>query len=294
MTQAPSFYNDLSSYNVTSLFAKITQLFKSNFVVGTGTSTSSSTTSEVKGHAYAVLGAYNVTLDNGSTVALINYYNPWHSEVWTTTNPWNETSPNWTPYVKTQVPFITGNDGIVFSTVDDFLRNFVFLVWGEIHDDYDVSFIDIPLNYVDNLYHNYKVNFTYYGTPGNDLYVFIDLSDGLIFNGCGSPVAITRFSVTQLSTGQVTTPYYSNAYNVKLANATQGTYTISFNVMKKLSFIKYITMTAYSQAGSVNFVPQIYGIGQAMNLIKQCPNNCNLQGLCDTYTAVCTCFFGVI
>jgi len=57
-------------------------LFEKNYAVGCATT--SNAKNEVKGHDYAVLGAYEVTLDNGTQVKLVRYFNPWRTEVWKT------------------------------------------------------------------------------------------------------------------------------------------------------------------------------------------------------------------
>lgn len=96
-----------------------------------GTSTAGKKQSnEALGHAYSVLGAYVVRLENGDQVKLIHYFNPWHFEFWDT-NPWGDKSPLWTDYVKSQVPYVDGNDGQVFSTIDDYLNNFGETSWAE-------------------------------------------------------------------------------------------------------------------------------------------------------------------
>lgn len=286
MLSAPSFYVPLSQYTNDQLFNNLTSLFSRNFVVGCGTS---STTQEVGGHAYAVLGAYTVTLDNGTTVNLIRYYNPWHSEVWAT-NPWADGSANWTPNVISQVPYVSGNDGITYSTVADFKANFYNLVWAEARDDYDVSFIDFPVtNVYDNLPHKYTANFTYFADAGNDLYIFIDLSDGRIWKGCSAPITVSSIQVISANG----TIYKDSWGTVKIPNAVNGMYKVVATVSKAQTWARYFTVTSYSKAGGVNFIPQSTTTSTSgYNAI--CPNNCNLQGRCNTATGVCTCYFGVI
>ena len=113
ISQARTFDQWHSSINSTDLFYLIDNLFKNRYIVGAAT-VSNTANNEVNGHAYSVLGAYEVTTDNGTTVKLIRYFNPWHVEVWKT-NPWGDNSANWTNYTKSQVPYLNGNDGIVFS-----------------------------------------------------------------------------------------------------------------------------------------------------------------------------------
>ena len=262
-------------------------LFKNNYVVGAAT-ISNVANNEVGGHAYSVLGTYEINTDNGTSVKLVRYFNPWHAEVWNT-NPWGDNSANWTNYTKSQVPYLNGNDGIVFSTVEDYAVNFGVTNWGEIHDDFDVSFIDIAFNYADLSSHYFEVNFTYFGDAGNDLYIFNDQSDGRLLLGCNAPLSISGLVVIY----QNGTSYKANGDTVKIANASRGTYKASFYMKKNQNYVKYLTLTGYSQAGKLNFIPVAHN-----EIIdyqkKQCPNNCNLQGRCNTFDGTCTCYFGVI
>lgn len=287
ISQARTFDQWHSSINSTDLFYLIDNLFKNRYIVGAAT-VSNTANNEVNGHAYSVLGAYEVTTDNGTTVKLIRYFNPWHVEVWKT-NPWGDNSANWTNYTKSQVPYLNGNDGIVFSTVEDYHDNFGVTNWAEIQDDYDISFIDIAFNNNDSLPHGFEVNFTYFGNVGHDLYIFNDESDGRLLLGCPAPVSISSFIVTF----QNGTVYRGSGSTVKIANATPGVYKAKFNMQKNQNFVNTFTLTAYAQYGKVNFIPP------ANNVVidyqkKQCPNACNLQGSCNSYDGTCRCYFGVI
>ena len=269
------------------MFDLLLNLFTKNYVIGCAT-ISNIANNEVGGHAYAVLGAYEVTLDNGTHVKLVRYFNPWRSEVWKT-NPWGDNSANWTDNLKNQVPYMNGNDGIVFSTIEDFYVNFGVTNWAEIQDDYDVSFIDVAFNYADSSFHHYEINFTYFGDADNDLYIFNDQSDGRLLLGCSAPVSISSFSVVSPN-GSV---YSTSSDTVKISNAAPGIYKATFNIKKNQQYVKYFTLTAYSKEGKLNFIPP-----PKNTLIqyqkKQCPNNCNLQGKCNTFNGSCTCYFGVL
>lgn len=71
-----------------------------------GTATISNTKKDlVQGHAYSVLGAYNFTNENGTRILLVKCYNPWHSESNYPTNPWRDTSSNWTALAKAATTF---------------------------------------------------------------------------------------------------------------------------------------------------------------------------------------------
>lgn len=262
-------------------------LFKKNFVVGSAT-VSQKANNEVGGHAYSVLGVYEVTLDDKQTkVKLVRYFNPWHSEVWKT-NPWGDASANWTDYVKSQVPYIKGNDGIVFSTIEDYHANFGVTNWAEIHDHYDVSFIDIAFNHDDTFPHPFEVNFTYYGDDGNDLYIFNDQSDGRLLLGCSAPVSISGFSVFH----QNGTEFKASGSTVKIENAPKGKYVAKFYMRKNQNYTKSFTITGYSQEGKLNFIPPNDNVIIDLKK-KQCPENCNLQGSCNTFDGKCRCYFGV-
>ena len=258
-------------------------MFQNNYVVGAET-ISNTAFNEVQDHAYSVLGAYEITTDNGTKVKLINYFNPWNAEVWSE-NPWAHNSANWTIFTKSQVPYL--NNGI-FSTIEDYYANFGVTNWAEIHDDYDISFIDIAFNSNDTSVHAFQVNFTYFGDVGNDLYIFNDQSDAKLLLGCPAPVSISSFTIT-FQNGNV---YSTNGDTIKIANATPGVYTAKFNMQKNEYYVNSFTLTSYAQQGKVNFIPP------ANNVIsdypkKECPNACNFQGSCNTDDRTCLCYFGV-
>jgi hypothetical protein len=81
LTQAPVF--DLFHQSTTTaeyIFDFLKNLLSKEYPVGAATVNIAST-NEVAGHAYSVLGTYQVKLDNGSTQKLIRMYNPWNKEV---------------------------------------------------------------------------------------------------------------------------------------------------------------------------------------------------------------------
>ena len=275
-----------SSITPSDLFDFLADLFQKNYAVGCAT-VSNKEANEVGGHAYAVLGVYNVTTENGTRVKLVRYFNPWHAEVWKT-NPWGDNSANWTEMVKKQVPYIKGNDGMVFSTIEDFHGNFGVTNWAEINDDYDANFIDVAFNYDDLSTHKFEVNFTYYGDPGLDVYIFNDQSDGRLLLGCAAPVSISNFVVYSPNR----TVFKANGNVVKITNAQKGMYKASFSMKKNMKFVKSFTLTAYCQEGNVNFIPPKKNIIIDLQK-KSCPNHCNFQGSCNTFDGTCKCYFGV-
>ena len=76
-----------------SIFRVIKSLLDKKYPVGSAT-INVDYTHEVPGHAYSILGAYQVNLENNKTEQLIRMYNPWNKEVWKT-NPWADDSANW-------------------------------------------------------------------------------------------------------------------------------------------------------------------------------------------------------
>lgn len=121
----------------------IKDLVAKGYAVGAATSAAPNTR-EVNSHAYAVLGAYEVTLDNGAKQKLILYHNPWSTDYWAG-NPWADSSDKWTANVKKQLPLYSNSadDGLTFVTPDDFVKNFGITNWVEIRKDYDVSWVDV-------------------------------------------------------------------------------------------------------------------------------------------------------
>ena len=283
MTQART--NGLSHSSTTPdvLFALIDNALQKKYVVSSAADVYINGVL-VGGHAFAVLGVYNVTLDNGNKVKFVRYFNPWHQDAnifKNTLKPWGDTSSNWTNYVKSQVPYMSASDGIEFSDVKDFINDFSCTSWGELHDNYDVSYIDIGVN---SNRQYFEVNFTYYGDPENVVYIFYDNFNDRNNQGGSCP---TPFSLTSISV------IYQNGtkYGSTISNAPQGTYKAKFQVTKNKDYMKYFTLTAYTQAGKFNFVP--LANNQINDIIVQCPNNCNLQGRCNTFDGTCTCYFGV-
>ena len=208
-------------------------------------------------------------------------------EVWTT-NPWGDQSANWTDYTKSQVPYYNRNDGLAFVSAEDYFSNFHLTMWAEIRDDYDVNFIDFALNSQDSLTHHFDADFTYYGDPGNNVYIFNDQKDSRLLPGCQAPITVSSLTVTY----QNGTVYSGNGFNVKIMNASAGVYHVAFYAQKLQSYARYVTITSYSQEGKVNFIPPAQN-SFVDYLTKQCPNACNLQGACNSFSGVCTCYFGV-
>ena len=267
-----------------SIFKVIKNLVDKKFPVGSAT-INVDHTNEVPGHAYSILGAYQVTLDDKTTVQLIRMYNPWNKEVWTN-NPWSDNSLNWTDNVKAQVPYVNKNDGIFYVNTADYLANFGATCWAELQPGYDVSFQDIALKPTLSVNIDYTTVFTYNAKDNlQSLYVFIDQSDTRINLGCDNPANVIAL-VIKGPNGQlhVMDKY---GYNVKIVNATSGNYTVTATIFKVKDYIKYLTITIYGPNGLSDFLP--LANNEIVYDHKNCPNNCSGNGDCNTFNGVCSC-----
>jgi len=260
--------------------------FANDFLVGCDTSFNNFT-NEVNDHAYAVLGAYTVTMDNGTTANLIRYMNPWHTDVWKT-NPWADNSSVWTPHVIAQVPFINSSDGISFSTVEDYLSNFAETDWAEIQNGYDVEYVDISLaGSTPNVSTKYQTFFNYTGNSSSPIYITIYGFDGRLLNGCNAP-----FSQDSLFVADPNRQIFQNTWGtVKIPNPIQGIYTIYAGITQIYTYIDYFTISAYVPIGSFAF--NVQDNDNNLYQKKKCPNDCNFQGSCNYLIGTCTCYFGV-
>ena len=222
-------------------------MFANDYVVGSAT-VGQQANNEVGGHAYAVLGAYDVYTDNGTLVRLVRYMNPWHSEVWTT-NPWGDNSANWTNYTKSQVPYINGNDGIVFSTVEDYFLNFGVTNWAEVHSNYDVSFLDISLAAAAiNVSTSYDAYFNFTGDQSQPLYISIFGFDGRLLQGCGNPYNVDSFAVIDPNRQVIS----SSSGTAKIVNPIPGKYYVKASI-KRIQDYKYFYSKNEINLSKTNF-----------------------------------------
>ena len=76
----------------------------------------------VDAHAYSLIGAKLVELDNGKNVRLIQIRNPWGKKEWS--GDWSDKSSKWTPKTKAQVNFQDKNDGTFWISFDDYIEFF--------------------------------------------------------------------------------------------------------------------------------------------------------------------------
>ena len=91
------------------------------------------------GHAYTLLGCYELKDGSGRTVErLLHMRNPWANEKYT--GPWNDSDPRWTSAYKQQVPYERGNEGKFFISLRDFQQAFPVATVSYVYDDYSYSY----------------------------------------------------------------------------------------------------------------------------------------------------------
>lgn len=291
MTQAPGYdkYHNVRD-TPDAVWLKIVGLLVKNYPVGAAT-VNVDKTNEVSGHAYSVLGAYEVKLNPNSNQIekLIHMYNPWNKEVWAT-NPWGDKSTNWTDYTKSQVPYVDSDDGAFFISASDYLQNFGATNWAELMTDYDIAFQDIALKGDLTADQKYSTVFSYVvKDPTDTLYIQIDQSDTRLNLGCDNPFNVVDLKVTTPAGKVVGMDIYG--YNVKIYNATSGNYSVNATIRKMKDYVKYFTVTIYGPQGQSVFVPLLNNDIEYRRL--DCPNNCSNHGDCNNFNGKCICEFGV-
>ena len=75
------------------------------------------------GHAYTLIGAFNIKLDNLKEVKLLKIRNPYGSKEWQ--GNWSDKSKKWTTRTRAQVNGANKDDGIFFMELSDFMKFFV-------------------------------------------------------------------------------------------------------------------------------------------------------------------------
>lgn len=253
-----------------------------------GAATPNGITTEVEGHAYSIIGAYDLTLSTGAKVQLIKMYNPWNKEVWTS-NPWADSSSKWTTEIKSLVGYVNANDGVFFVAPADFITIFDLVNWAEVNPGYEVSYVDIPIDTLSlNLNKAYTTNLKVSGNTGKlPVYVYVDQPDSRLFENCGGPYQLYSMKATT-SAGASIQPTQVSEYVVTLTN--DDTYTFSANLVNKASYSKYVTVTAYHPKGVLTFTSTYTKIAE-----KGCAalNNCYGNGKCNYLSGTCQCFTGV-
>lgn len=94
----------------------------------------------VPGHAYTLLGCYELKDSSGRVVErLMHLRNPWANETYT--GPWNDSSRNWTEDFKRQVPYAASNEGQFFIALSDYQKGFPITTITYVTDDYVYSYL---------------------------------------------------------------------------------------------------------------------------------------------------------
>lgn len=215
-------------------------------------------------------------------------YNPWNSEVWTT-NPWADNSALWTDEIKAKVGWFSGNDGVFHVTPQDYLKNFVSTTWGEVNPDYEISFIDVPIDNVNlNTLKAYTVSLSVSGNIAQlPVYIYIDTPTSRLLKGCGSPYQLYSYYATD-SLKATINPTNNGNYVVTLTK--DGAYNFTAKILNKNTFSKYITITAYHPKNTFNFTTK-YTSSQGIDCSAL--KGCNGNGKCNYLFGNCSCFRGV-
>lgn len=292
LTQAPVFdkYHSANE-DPAKFFDFVKGLLDKEYPVGAAT-VNIKQTNEVAGHAYAILGAYVVTTDDGNKVKLFRMYNPWGKDYWQT-NPWADTNTAvWTENMKRQVPYSNNSfDGSYFLTVEDFLSNFGATNWGEVKKGYDIVFTDINLNQNNDQVVDYEIEFEIIDSAeGDAFYIFNDQSDSRIFLECPPPFSISNHVIVgpQAQTYKVAGEDYWTK-TIKLVNPSKGVYKSKISVNLKKNYMKYLTLTIYGPSGKMRFTKGSIYIEKPE---KICPNGCSGKGTCNTFNGKCKCNLG--
>ena len=76
----------------------------------------------VDAHAYSLIAAKVVQLDNGQSERLIQIRNPWGKKEWQ--GDWSDKSSKWSASTKQQVNFVDKNDGCFWIAFKDYIKFF--------------------------------------------------------------------------------------------------------------------------------------------------------------------------
>lgn len=218
-------------------------------------------------------------------------FNPWGREVWKG-NPWADTSSLWTTEIKEKVGMVSADDGVFFVSPEDYLMNFEITNWGKVRPDYEVEFIDVP---IDNVNLNIQQTVSVLLKITNNVallpvMVYIDQPTNRLEQKCGSPFDISSFWAVD-SKKQIINPTNFGEYVVSLYY--DGIYNFTAKVINKKSFSRYITITAYRPKNiTFSFISQT---NKTKDNLKNCLTikNCNGNGKCNFFTGTCICFRGV-
>lgn len=279
LLSAPAFELWHKEKNGNEIWSIIKDLTDKGFAVGASTNLSPKT-NEVSEHTYAVLGAVEVILENGSTQKLILYHNPWGIDYWKN-NPWGDGSPNWTPNIIEQVSVYKNNtnDGLTFVTPEDYLQNFGLTNWVEIQKHYEAIWIDVAYK---STKENYSIAFNI-SSSGKDVFFFVDQPNVRQNMGCRMPFVAYDMNIED-SSGNI----YEGFSSIKIPKAEKGSYKFNIKVSSRKEWVKFFTVSSYCPEGSVIFEEindNIINFNE-----KKCPNDCNGQGRCNIYKGECKCY----
>ena len=258
------------------------------YPVGAGTSP---TTNLAQNHAYAVLGAFNLKLTSGQTVKLLKCYNPWRKDDKWTGNPWGDASTAWTAELNKLTGHVNNaDDGIFFLSPEDYYSNFDSSDWVTARRDYDVAFVDVPIDAKNLKSATYSATFTVNNPTGDAIYVYIDVPDTRLFKTTGGNSCPKLFNINSYKATSGTETFAAvqdGQYVVKVYKS--GTYKFEFTITNLVTYNNFVTVTAYGPKGSVQFDKQGAKGGLTCTALK----NCNFNGLCNTFDGTCKCYLGV-
>ena len=73
----------------------------------------------VDAHAYSLIGATILKLDDGTEKRLCKIRNPWGKKEWQ--GDWSDKSPLWTPHTKKQVNLVDEDDGTFWIDFENYM-----------------------------------------------------------------------------------------------------------------------------------------------------------------------------
>ena len=285
LTQAPVFLSFLRTFNPNDLWIKINDLIFKNYPINFG---SPSSTGGNAGYPFAVLGTYEVTLDNGSKARLVRIMNTFSQDNFNL-NRWKDTSNLWTEKVRKQVPWVNAeNDGIFFVVVEDLMKHYYYITWCEVQKGYDSEYQDIA--FITGV-GQYTTRFVYTNDDNtNTIYISIDkVNKRMILNGCVDPFIITKLTVIDPNGNTLAAD--DKTFIAKIPNAKTGTYVVNAFIVLKKSYTPYFTINAYGPENKLKFIPLEKNEIIYKNIT--CPKSCSNHGRCNYYNGVCTCYEGV-
>lgn len=168
LTGAPSYRFASSKYSPASLFSYLQQVDSKQYVLTAASLDSYN--GLAKGHAYSLLGTYELKSGGRTVAQLIHMRNPWAREGWR--GDWSDSSSKWTSEFKKQVPYVRSNDGSFFISPADFIKGFRYFTVTFYEDDHSVSYYEQKNFRVGQTYsYTFSVSKTQKLYAGADTYV---------------------------------------------------------------------------------------------------------------------------